>query len=34
LLTTKKIDALVDKIRGKKDRIIEGEVAKKDGEDG
>jgi len=29
LLTTEKIRALVDNIRGKKDRIIEGEAVKK-----
>jgi hypothetical protein len=30
LLTTEKIRALVDNLRGKKDRDIEGEVVKKD----
>jgi hypothetical protein len=30
LLTTEKIRALVDNIRGKKDRIIDGEVMEKD----
>jgi len=30
LLTTEKIRALVDTIRGKKDRDIEGDVVKKD----
>jgi len=34
LLTTEKIRALVDNIRGKKDRIIDGEVVKKDDDDG
>jgi|SRR6516165_4900951 len=34
LLTTEKIRALVDNIRGKKDRDIEGEVVKKDDDDG
>jgi hypothetical protein len=34
LLTIEKIRALVDNIRGKKDRIIEGEVVKKDDDDG
>ena len=34
LLTTEKIRALFDNIRGKKDRDIEGEVAKKDDDDG
>jgi hypothetical protein len=34
LLTTEKIRALVDNIRGKKDRIIDGEVMKKDDDDG
>jgi hypothetical protein len=34
LLTTEKIRALVDNIRGKKDRDIEGEVVKKDDGDG
>jgi hypothetical protein len=34
LLTTEKIRALVDNIRGKKDRAIEGEVVKKDDDDG
>jgi len=34
LLTTEKIRALVDNIRGKKDRIIDGEVVKKDDGDG
>ena len=34
LLTTKKIRALVDNIRGKKVRNIEGEVVKKDDDDG
>jgi hypothetical protein len=33
-LTTEKIRALVDNIRGKKDRDIEGEVVKKDDGDG
>ena len=32
--TTEKIRALVDNIRGKKDRAIEGEVVKKDDDDG
>jgi hypothetical protein len=34
LLTTEKIRALVDNIRGKTDRDIEGEVVKKDDDDG
>jgi hypothetical protein len=34
LLTTEKIRALVDNIRGKKYRDIEGEVVKKDDDDG
>ena len=34
LLTTEKIRALIDNIRGKKDRDIEGEVAKKDDDNG
>jgi len=34
LLTTEKIRALFDNIRGKKDRDIEGEVVKKDDDDG
>ena len=34
LLTTEKIRALVDNIRGKKDRIIDGEVVKKDDDAG
>jgi hypothetical protein len=34
LLTTEKIRALFDNIRGKKDRIIDGEVMKKDDDDG
>jgi hypothetical protein len=34
LLTTEKIRAPVDNIRGKKDRDIEGKVAKKDNDDG
>ena len=34
LLTTEKIRTLVDNIRGKKDRIIEGEVVKKGDDDG
>jgi hypothetical protein len=34
LLTTEKIRALFDNIRGKKDRDIEGEVAKKDDDHG
>jgi len=34
LLTTEKIRAPVDSIRGKKDRIIDGEVVKKDDGDG
>ena len=34
LLTTEKVRALVDNIRGKKDRDIEGEVVKKDDDDG
>jgi hypothetical protein len=34
LLTTEKIRALADNIRGKKDRIVEGEVVKKDDDDG
>ena len=34
LLTTEKIRTLVDNIRGKKDRIIDGEVIKKDDDDG
>ena len=34
LLTTEKIRALIDNIRGKKDRDIEGKVAKKDNDDG
>jgi hypothetical protein len=34
LLTTEKIRALVDNIRGRKDRIINGEVMKKDDDDG
>ena len=34
LLTTEKIRALIDNIRGKKDRDIEGEVVKKDDDDG
>jgi hypothetical protein len=34
LLTTEKIRALVDNIGGKKDRVIEGEVVKKDDDDG
>jgi hypothetical protein len=34
LLTAEKIRALIDKIRNKKDRIIEGEVVKKDDDDG
>ena len=34
LLATEKIRALVDNIRGKKDRIIDGEVVKKDDGDG
>ena len=34
LLTTEKIRSLVDNIRGKKDRIIEGEVVKKGDDDG
>jgi hypothetical protein len=33
-LTTEKVRALVHNIRGKKDRDIEGEVIKKDDEDG
>jgi hypothetical protein len=32
--TTEKISALVDNIRGGKDRIIDGEVMKKDDGDG
>ena len=34
LLTAEKIRALFDNIRGKKDRIIDGEVMKKDDDDG
>jgi hypothetical protein len=34
LLTTEKIRAPVDNRRGKKDRDIEGEVVKKDDDDG
>jgi len=34
LLTTEKIRALVDNIRGNKNRIIEGEVVKKGEDDG
>jgi hypothetical protein len=34
LQTTEKIRALVDNITGKKDRDIEGEVVKKDDDDG
>jgi len=34
LLTTEKIRAPVDNIKGKKDRTIEGEVVKKDDGDG
>ena len=34
LLTAEKIRALFDNIRGKKDRIIDGEVVKKDDGDG
>ena len=34
LLTTEKIRALVDNIKGNKDRDIEGEVVKKDDDDG
>jgi hypothetical protein len=34
LLTIEKIRALLDNIRGKKDRIIDGEVMKKDDDDG
>ena len=34
LLTTEKIRALIDNIRGKKDRDVEGEVVKKDDDDG
>jgi hypothetical protein len=34
LLTTEKIRALIGNIRGKKDRHIEGEVVKKDDDDG
>lgn len=34
MLTTEKVRALVDNIRGKKDRDIEGEVVKKDDDDG
>jgi len=34
LLTTEKIRTLVDNIRDKKDRDIEGEVVKKDDDDG
>jgi hypothetical protein len=34
LLTTEKIRALVDDTRDKKDRIIEGEVVKKDDDNG
>ena len=34
LLTTEKVRALVDNIKGKKDRDIEGEVVKKDDDDG
>jgi hypothetical protein len=33
-LTTEKIRALFDNIRGEKDRIIDGEVMKKDDDDG
>jgi len=34
VLTTEKVRALVYNIRGKKDRDIEGEVVKKDDDDG
>ena len=34
LLTTEKVRALVDNIRGKKDRDIDGEGVKKDDDDG
>ena len=34
LLTTEIIRALFDNIRGKKDRVIEGEAVKKDDDDG
>jgi len=34
VLTTEKVRALVDNIRGKKDRDIDGEGVKKDDDDG
>jgi hypothetical protein len=34
LVTSEKIRAFIDSIRGKKDRMIEGEVVNKDDDDG
>jgi len=34
VLTTEKVRALVDNIKGKKDRDIEGDVVKEDDDDG